>query len=750
MANIDYKNGKLIEIIREFDNTDSRYEINGITQAIAVPFWRKGTEKFQVIPKGAYRYIQESGNNYLEILDNTILEQAIQFQICYVYSQISSKYIEDFPELTVLVNKYNELIDDTTKLFSYLKSVGMTSDTLQLTKVMSQLEPLTTWYMDESGEIKALPISDLYGKFNQMIEHLKNKIEELLNANLNDTLLKLIEKLKEETDRLLDLLASSGNNLKPKQVPDIEFLKRVNAKVDEVYEVLGYYKFDDGATHKRVISRNDDGSGILLKNGLYANILHNGEVNVSWFGAKGDGKSDDTKFIQQAINYKTHLFAQGEFLISNTIEINDRYHLNINFENTFFKNIGSGYAFKLYKITYCVFRFGRIFAENGNGIELYSDGGIDGIYNYTQYLDIYFKETKVKGTCFYFNSNGSWITEVRIHSGQVFGNVGFYADSKNKDAINGIKLHDIGFEGINTGVWLKNNCLNWSIVTPRFAEAIEPLLIKTEGIIRGLLFIGQDHFYHRYVSFSNKTFGKIISQMTNYGGSVTAYEAIINEGIILVNNSKDGYLNLYNKVFEDLSDEKYYDTEPIRFFLVGDEGNVKNITLKLSDKFGKEYGANYFYLRIEFYNRESSFKILDYQDNIIFHINNFEKNSFFKLSWHRGVNYYGKWYCEKIEIIDSINTKNLNTEQLNTIYMGEKMRQENVYDDYISYMDEQIIYNKQQREIEKQLRISYEKALKKNPNLLYEEWVKEQPVYLPLEEEPQPSEALKKFMEKYL
>lgn len=174
MANKDYKNGKLIEIIREFNHTGAtRYEINGINQAIAVPFWRIAEEKFNVIPKGSYKFINESGNNYLEITDNTILEQATQFQICYVYSQISSKYIEEFPELSVMVNKYNELVDDATKLFSYLKSVGMTSDTLQLTKVLSQLEPLTTWFMDNDGEIKTLPISDLYGKFQQMIDKLQ-------------------------------------------------------------------------------------------------------------------------------------------------------------------------------------------------------------------------------------------------------------------------------------------------------------------------------------------------------------------------------------------------------------------------------------------------------------------------------------------------------------------------------------------------------------------------------------------------
>ena len=180
MANEDYKNGKLVEIVREFNNTGNQYEVNGIKQAIAVPFWRKENDKFQVIPKGSYSFINEAGNDYLKILDSTILQQATQFQIVYDYLQLSSKYIEDFPDVVVLTEKYNQLVDDTTNLFSYLKSVGMTSDTLQLTKVLAQLEPLTTWYMNENGEIKALPISDLYEKFGNLIKAMEKVLDEYI------------------------------------------------------------------------------------------------------------------------------------------------------------------------------------------------------------------------------------------------------------------------------------------------------------------------------------------------------------------------------------------------------------------------------------------------------------------------------------------------------------------------------------------------------------------------------------------
>ncbi|MGL5798411.1 MAG: hypothetical protein ACRCYT_09430 [Cetobacterium sp.] len=70
----------------------------------------------------------------------------------------------------------------------------------------------------------------------------------------------------------------------------------------DIVRLNGYYSAGDGANHIRIISKTNDGSGILLANGLYANIVHEGEVNVSWFGARGDGLTDDTNAIKKILN----------------------------------------------------------------------------------------------------------------------------------------------------------------------------------------------------------------------------------------------------------------------------------------------------------------------------------------------------------------------------------------------------------------------------------------------------------------
>ncbi len=101
----------------------------------------------------------------------------------------------------------------------------------------------------------------------------------------------------------------------------IEDLKKLNLKTGEVVEVLGYYNADDGANHKRVIAQADDGSGVQLNNELWANIVHNGEVNVSWFGAKENENSTSspitTQSFKKALMYgRNLLIPEGKFYLN--------------------------------------------------------------------------------------------------------------------------------------------------------------------------------------------------------------------------------------------------------------------------------------------------------------------------------------------------------------------------------------------------------------------------------------------------
>lgn len=86
----------------------------------------------------------------------------------------------------------------------------------------------------------------------------------------------------------------------------IEEMQKLALKVGDIVEVLGYYQAGDGAGHKRVIADSDDGSGVQLSNGLWANIVHNGEVNVSWFGIQNNVECRaKLQSIIDVVDYKT-------------------------------------------------------------------------------------------------------------------------------------------------------------------------------------------------------------------------------------------------------------------------------------------------------------------------------------------------------------------------------------------------------------------------------------------------------------
>lgn len=97
-----------------------------------------------------------------------------------------------------------------------------------------------------------------------------------------------------------------------------------------------------------------------------------------------------------------------------------------------------------------------------------------------------------------------------------------------------------------------------------------------------------------------------------------------------------------------------------------------------------------------------------------------------------------------------LSKKTILINELDTPYYAYQMQKQGIYADYVAYRDELHEYQYQQREIEKQKQLAYEEVLKKNPNLTYEEFLENLPMLLPTLEEPQPSEALIAFKEKYI
>lgn len=179
---MDFKTGKIIEIVREFlANSENKFEINGVDLSKAVFMYRQKNTSFEPIPKGNYTTKEESNILYLKVEDE-IKTKAYEYQIIYTTDMKAGKYLETYPELKVLVAKYNDLVEDVTNIIKYAKTTGVKVDTVKMTQILTPLEPNTFWAMNEKGNIEAYPLGNLNSKYEEMVNTLKKEVEELIKT----------------------------------------------------------------------------------------------------------------------------------------------------------------------------------------------------------------------------------------------------------------------------------------------------------------------------------------------------------------------------------------------------------------------------------------------------------------------------------------------------------------------------------------------------------------------------------------
>lgn len=231
---MDFKTGKTIEIIKEFlANSGDKFEINGIDLSKAVFMYRERNSSFIPIPRGNYTTKLESNVLYLNIDDN-IKAKAYEYQVIYTSDMKAGKYLEEYPELKVLVSKYNDLVEDVTNIIKYAKSTGVKVDTSKMTQILTQLEPNTFWVMNADEKLEAFPIGDLNSKYQEMINKIKKEVEELIKttkekalsdidnsatSKLNDFQNELTKKLK-ELETLSDSLKNNLSSAVTKYIAD--------------------------------------------------------------------------------------------------------------------------------------------------------------------------------------------------------------------------------------------------------------------------------------------------------------------------------------------------------------------------------------------------------------------------------------------------------------------------------------------------------------------------------------------------
>lgn len=117
-------------------------------------------------------------------------------------------------------------------------------------------------------------------------------------------------------------------------------LINANLLSGQIVKTLGYHTLNDGGGASYIISGTPGTVNIELNNGLYANLIFE-EVNLMQFGCYGDGTTDDTSALQNAItvakaNNKKITSPSGKsYLTSETLNLT---RINVDLNNSTFKS----------------------------------------------------------------------------------------------------------------------------------------------------------------------------------------------------------------------------------------------------------------------------------------------------------------------------------------------------------------------------------------------------------------------------
>ena len=686
---------------------------------------------------------------------------------------LNKEQVENSIKMEILINNFDVLEE------FYVKEIGV--------YVMDNDVEKLYWYINKDRP-SPLPDKNTPSKHRYILHLETSQMESII---LNYTGLDLmVDKEFVETR-----FNEAKERIKAVQFPNIESLKLKNLKVGDIVEVLGYYSTGDGAEHKRIIASEDDGSGVQLKNGLYANILHNGEVNANWFGAKGDGITDDTVNIKKAINYlkenNTLYFQQKTYLIS--CSANDVPMFEITKNNIVIK--GSRATLKLINNHYTHYTFFKIY--NANNVK---------ISNLIMQGDrINHDYQTMSGThefgygIFIIGDNPAKPVNCIIENCYIYDMTGDAIVTKNGLSKGTIEINDCkirkcrrqGISVLDSDEVIINNTDIQYIGTWDGIEGTAPMscidIEPASGTKRVELVVIKNSILKYAINYSLvgfpknfKMFNTELCDMTFSSVGNELFQSYIDSCVFTYDENKKVIytsfpdMELINCTFD-------YSKSKVTFADFGQhqtmyncliKGGLKsdgkrNVIVRLQD-YGdgkKAIYNNCTFDGVEIKAQVSSDSKFNNFKNCLFTMysspniisstfENCENNQIYTPAY----NFYNcvidrKFYPDNSVLNNTTVIEqpiSLKLEKLSETYFAEKMKQENVYDDYIAYMDEKTLYDKKQRKLEQEKQLAYQEALKENPDLTFEEFLSLQTMTLNLTFEPEPSQALQEFIEKYL
>lgn len=295
-------------------------------------------------------------------------------------------------------------------------------------------------------------------------------------------------------------------------------------------------------------------------------------ITPEMFGAVGDGITDDYEAIQESIDYAIQhnltLRASGKYRITTGLFVRGlreeidgvrvlRYGDAINIDFSTAKIIYEGYAnaITIDMINSGYLNIGRIEAEHGNGVFVYSYS----IFNFINYLTIdgvSIKANTTKDGILILNESGGWNNQNVIKNIRFTGGLyGIHFKNMSTNKINEWYIDNVAFEGVSNGFYLEavsdEDTLKYigyiTINRPRCIELIGTYngkLLTTYGRVRNVIMdisyindaqIDETAFLFEY---DNNHMGDEGTQIRNYLHGTQNVRIYTASRQLVVNNNK--------------------------------------------------------------------------------------------------------------------------------------------------------------------------------------------------------------------
>ena len=263
---MQYKDGKIIQIIQEFSVLGNTYNLNGIDFINAVFFVREDRKKFRLLLPAEYKINVDGTNVNLEIQDG-VLNNCISVQVGIDLNKLFDLYDPvGSPDIAVLKDKYNQLCQDMANLWEYVKKQGVSSDALNRDIVLPILKEGETYVM-LNGSLEATPLVTAETELQKLLDELVEKSQEVLNGyvealeeTLKKNLLEFIESEKQnfvtfddestETETGIIQIANNSEALSAtnntKAITPLKMKQYIDSVFSGYVGETGYKKFNEG------------------------------------------------------------------------------------------------------------------------------------------------------------------------------------------------------------------------------------------------------------------------------------------------------------------------------------------------------------------------------------------------------------------------------------------------------------------------------------------------------------------------